>query len=254
MRVSTFPFEQVHNAPMGYPDEIARVTLHWAAREPLWTPEIALNTFHLRHHHTPPNTFTWSHAVQFTADRIAAKLVSHWATMGYVHSSLYGITGVTVAQLDSAGKTVSEGSHTMTTDEPLHGVGTHVMPPETAICLSMYGYTPGGFATQKGRKRGRIYLPYISRDFLADTGTVDTTGIGSLLDGWASFLNDVQGMAMTDEGDGLTADYAELVVVSSVGAGLATQVQSIVCDNHFDSQRRRQHQAPAVAQNRLISH
>lgn len=217
-----------------------RVAITWGPFSDQWTQEVAVNTFHLRHHHSIGNTFSWPDAVQYAADKIADKLASHWTALAPYHSPKFGIKQVKTSQLDDRGHAVVEGVHTP--GATLYGTGTHqaVLPPEVAVAVSLYGYVPGNFVADKGRKRGRFYLPYISPDVLDTNGTVSTAAMPDWLVGWQGLLNDIQGMH-TDDATGSDPDYWDLVVVSTMPpAGASTKVQRVGMDTLFDSQRRRQ--------------
>lgn len=224
---------------MVYADELMRVSLIWKPDTDYWPNEMAVNTFHLQHVHHAGNTFDWPTAVQYAADTIASKLSSHWSGISGYHAQGYQVTTVKTAQIATTGKYTVEGVHALA-GGTCAGTGTSgVMPPEVAIALSMYGYTPGSFVADRGQKRGRIYLPYLSTTLADSHGHIQSPG--DVSDAWAAFFNDLQGMH-TDAGEFPDHDYYNLVVASKVG-GIATQVTTLAVDNVFDSQRRREHQA-----------
>ncbi len=239
---------------MTYPAEVMRVAITWAPDTTEWPGEVAVNTFWLQHHHFTGYSFDWGDATQYAAEQIDDKLGSHWADVSPYFAPGYRPAHIKTAQIDPLGHAVVEGQTDVTGTLYGTGTGSKVMPPEVSICLNLYGYDEGAFTTQKARKRGRIYWPYISPDCLDAKGMIDPTVLNDFPDAWAVFFNDIQGMHT--DGSSLPGDhdYWNLVAVSSQGTGLATQVVRLGMDNHFDSQRRRQHQTPATTSSAAISH
>lgn len=231
---------------MTFPDEIARVSMIWQPTGSEWAGEQAVNTFHLRHHHITSYPYDWAAAVDYTAGKLHEKLVAAWGGISSFHSTRARVVGFKVAQLDSAGHTVSEGVYSDTLGDLVGTGGSNMLPPEVASCLTLWGFPPGGFTLHPGRKRGRMYLPYLTTALCDVGGTIKSDLRDGMTEGWGAFFNDVQGMHTDGSSDLGEHDYWELVVVSSVGSGLASQVDSLSMDSHFDSQRRRQHQSPPV--------
>jgi len=238
---------------MAYPDEVARVSLLWSANQDDWPNELAVNTFWVYHRHYTGNGWDWSQAPQEIADDIAQKLVTHWSAISGTVGSGYQIHAVKCAKVDAAGKDEYVGEHSVS-GGTLAGTGSSgVLPPEVACCLSLWGYSPGSFVTRPGTKRGRMYLPYIPQTACDSHGKVSTGYASDVLTGWGAFLNDVQGMHVGTSQAANDADYTRVVVVSKASATW-TQVGLLTVDNHFDSQRRRQHQAPATRSSTPLNH
>jgi hypothetical protein len=230
---------------MVYGSELARVNLIFEPKDTDWPGEEAVCGFWLQHQHVTGNVFTWSHQLQFLADRVATKLGDHWADLGTYLGSGYKITQVRAAQIGTDGRETDAKTSAIDGDT-LAGSGTHIMPPEVAVVVSLFGYTPGTFTAHAGRKRSRMYWPYVTASFADGAGKNGSANLMSL--GFKDFFNDIQGMHADDETalpSALDVDSWHLVVASKVGAEV-TQVQHISVDDHFDSQRRRQHQSPAV--------
>jgi hypothetical protein len=243
--------ERCSNMP--YPPELARVTLNWTPLASSWLGEEAVNTFWLQHHHFTGGSFSWPDAVQFAAEKVAEKLASAWTNLQAFHGQGYGITGVTVTEIDPSGAAQNQGSVDIT-DGSLQGDASGgILPPEVAIKLGLFSYTPGGFSQHKGRKRGGMYLPYVATSLCATDGKLKDAQAINLTTAWAAFFNDVQGMHTMAATDPIVDDYWDTGIASKVD-GTWAQLNWVVCDTHFDSQRRRQHQSPAVVYKEAVSH
>lgn len=221
------------------PANIVRFTLRWKPNTDDWPGEMALNTFHMRFTPSAPPGPGWSTSLQEGADLVAAALVSSWgAGISSLHGSGYQITEVGAYALDTLGKATDEAVHTFG-GGTLVGSGTSgVMPPEVAVAIGWFGYQPGAFTSRRGTKRGRMYLPYISAAAAAANGKLQGGSITDASAGWKAFHTAVHAHTT---GSG-SWDFGVL----SETANAFTTASWLVIDNHFDSQRRRQHQSPAV--------
>lgn len=234
-----------------YGSELVKVALIWAPKASQWPGEQAVNTFHLQHQHFTGNDFDWGRDLQTVSDGVASKLASHWSGVASMFGSGYQITTVKAFQIGTTGETISEAV-TGVANNTLQGSATSILPPETAMCMSVYGYTPGTFTQHKGQKRGRIYWPYIGQGVESSDGKVANPQAWA--DAWAVIFNDIQGMHVGHPvPPGNSDDYMKFVVASGVG-GVTTQVEAVAFDDHFDSQRRRQHQTPSVVKTSQINH
>lgn len=243
---------------MPYTDELVRVTMTWLpAPGVLWTGEEAVTTFHLRHHHITGNGFTWSDQVTHLAQQLRDKWVAHWTGTELAQTIAGGarISEFKVAHLDPAGHTLEEGVFTVASGDLVGEASLSMMPPEVAICVSSWSYPPGGFATHKGRKRGRFYLPYIATQTAGSDGKITPTHQNALAAIIQTLFNDIQGMHTFNEDTppDPNPDFWDFVTASKVDASWAN-VDFVSVDNHFDSQRRRQHQSPPVRVALPISH
>lgn len=238
---------------MPYGTELAHVQTLWRPVAANWVGEEAITTFWLNHIHFAGNGFDWTTAVGDIADGIAARYNTHWDALAAYVSVQAHLVAVKVSHIDSTGHDLdvatSSGSPL-----PLAGeAGGTMMPPEVALCVSEWGYEPGTFTTHPGRKRGRFYLPYLPSSTLTAQGALSDAEVLAIVTAWQAFLNDVQGMHVGSTLPGSDSDYMSLVNASKVDATV-TQVGWISVDNHFDSQRRRQHQVPPTKQVLTISH
>jgi hypothetical protein len=163
----------------------------------------------------------------------------------------FKISEVRAAQVGSDGKEINAKT-TPAVGNELAGSAGSTLPPEVALCISFWSFQPGTFQSHPGQRRGRMYLPYIAATRVDAQGMVANPQ--TVADGWATFFNDVQGAhAGSQVTPGNDWDYWQLHTVSRV-AGESHQVEVISCDNHFDSQRRRQHQTTPVKSLATIDH
>lgn len=216
-----------------------RVQLQWTPDSAYWPGEKALNTFAMRAIDFEPPTGPALHSLLVElSGKVKDALDPQWSSLSTSFASGYQITAMRVSALDTSAHTSDEyvlgitGGHWA-------GTGTSgVLPPEVALCLSLYGYQPGTFATQRGRKRGRIYLPYLSAATVNTHGLVDSGSITSLTGAFKSFFDLLSPVDVT-------GGQMEPGILSEVG-GIFTSLAYLGMDNHFDAQRRRQHQSPAT--------
>lgn len=102
------------------------------------------------------------------------------------------------------------------------GSGT-VLPPETAVCISLLTGAPGR------SRRGRFYMPAPISTTLTTTGSL-TGGVRDLFAGWAAKL----------VGDVNDASAGTNVVVWSRKLGTTFNVVQVAVGDQFDIQSRRQ--------------
>jgi len=218
------------------PNNVVRVSLLFSVFPGDWD-ELSMNTFHLQQQAGPSGPVP---DVQYIADQVAAKLTAHWSLINTFYPSGVQITAIKTYLLDATGHSTAEGTHAVP-GGTLSGGGTSgSLPPEVAVALSLYSYPPGGFATQKGRKRGRLFLGPVNANWATTTGRVNLSDAGDLVAGWKAIFDDIN----TIESAAGRTDPMGLVILSRTG-GATYQVLHLRCDDHFDAQRRRQHQAPA---------
>lgn len=115
-------------------------------------------------------------------------------------------------------------------------VGTNAafstLPPELALAVSLRAPIIGR------RGRGRIYFPGLCSGSLNSTdGTVATATQTTLRDAMSTLVGNL--------GDNPGAEvYGTLLAVMSAGSATAVRPSQVRVGNHFDVQRRRQHQVP----------
>jgi len=236
-----------------YASELVKVQATWTPDPAAWAGEVAVNTFWLQHNHFTGNDWDWERDLQTVVNGCRDKFIAHWSATGGLFAAGYQISQFKAFHVDSAGHTLNEKVAAVTGGS-LPGLGTSgVLPPEVSLVLSLYGYPAGTFTSQRGRKRGRIYLPYLAGSSLSNTGHVSTSAMDTCMTGFGAIFNDIQGMhAGNPIPPGNSSDYMALVVAS--GFGIATQVDHLAVDNLFDMQSRRQNKAVATKQTIAIAH
>jgi hypothetical protein len=118
---------------------------------------------------------------------------------------------------------------------PIAGTSTSGtnFPPEVALAVSLRANVLGR------RGRGRIYFPGLITTESASDGTVASatrTAFASAMGTLVTNLEDAPG----------TEEYGPLVMVTSSGSSTGVRPAEIRVGNHWDAQRRRQHQVPEV--------
>jgi hypothetical protein len=237
--------------PLPVPSDMMRVRLRATLWESSIQQEEAQFGFYCQRVHTVGQTTDWPADVQELAEKIRDAWNDH-ITNKTMWSGDVHMDSVKVDHLNAAdGKTLNQGVALFTGTDAWVGTGSKSLPWETALVVSLFGYERGVFAADKGRKRGRFYLPPMSSTALNDVGgEVDSTAMNNLGTNMVAFLNDVQGMEFSS-GDGPSgSDYANLVVMS-IGTPdkqlppTTYPVTNVYIDSKFDSQRRRERQQPA---------
>lgn len=132
------------------------------------------------------------------------------------------------------------------------GTANSSMPPQNTVVASLYGYDPSGFATQRARKRGRVYLPTPSPAVIDGTGQMPPGTTGSWADVVRDWLNALTAV-IPDSGGGIVSEHHFRPVVSSVAGQMATDVTHIRVGSVIDTQRRRRAQLTEVYENRAIN-
>jgi hypothetical protein len=117
------------------------------------------------------------------------------------------------------------------------GTASQALPPECAVCVSLYGYARNSFVPDARRKRGRLYLPGLSTPYLTSEGLLGTGGTGAI----ATFG---QGLAEALWDTELDSDHRGQLVIASRTGNLLSPVSYVRVDNHVDVQRRRQNAMP----------
>nr|CRY97249.1 hypothetical protein [uncultured prokaryote] len=238
--------------PLPVPTNAVKVTIRFALEQSGTEVEEAQCGFWGILIHQTGNELDWDDVVQRFAEGIRDRWVEHITSLGF-WSTAVRADYVRVDNLDAdTGKVIHSGQAPFSgTGNTWQGSGADSLPWETTICVSLYGYTPGQFTTNKPRKRGRMYLPPPSTLVPSGpSGQMNQSNVSELVDELVAFFNDVQGMHADDLPT--NGDYFDLRVVSR-GTPLkpldptSTPITLVRCDSRVDSQRRREHSQPATA-------
>lgn len=152
------------------------------------------------------------------------------ATKG-VLSNGFRWTHVKIAPIDADGKTGPFGASTYDFTSPLAGTVTgSMLPPEVACCVSLRAPVSGRTG------RGRMYMPALPASSTSSSGTLGGTPANTLANAAATFV------AALDDSPGDEV-ISPCVMVTSAGKTTAVRPSEIRVGDHFDAQRRRQHQA-----------
>lgn len=105
------------------------------------------------------------------------------------------------------------------------------LPPELALAVSFRAAIIGR------RGRGRMYIPALTSQALTSAdGTVAAATASGIRDMAVTLLGNIDNLPGTEE-------YSTIVAVMSAGSSTAVRPAQVRVGNHFDVQRRRQHQA-----------
>lgn len=156
-----------------------------------------------------------------------------WTFLNAIKANLYSgfrWTHVKIAPILADGSYGAPSAvYTFTT--PLAGTdGTGSLPPEVAIAISLRAPIIGR------RGRGRIYIPGLGKSAtIASDGTVASSCATGLRDAMSTLVTNLEDIPGTEL-------YGPCVAVFSAGAANAVRPSQVRVGNHFDAQRRRQHQ------------
>jgi hypothetical protein len=216
--------------------------------------------FHGRRVHTVGNNTDWGVAVQKLSEKMREKFIADVPTSYF--SGAIVMNRCDVYHLNTANKTLDKGSALFDTGHAWGGSAGTGMAWETALVVSLYGYTPGSFAQGARNKRGRFYLPPLRKDATdAVNGCLalqTQTDLTNMLEGW---LNDVQGTELEDDGSPVgPADYFDLGILSTAKktdpnyAGAFVPATNLRLGRVIDVQRRRRKKQDERYMNRAIAH
>jgi len=151
-------------------------------------------------------------------------------TIKAYHSNYWRWTHVKIAPILADGS-YGAPSAVYTFTSPLTGTGaTPSSPPEVALAVSLRA----GIIGRRGR--GRMYLPALSSTAtLSGDGTVQSACATALVSATQTLVTNLENMPGTEE-------YGPMVAVMSAGSATAVRPSQVRVGNHFDAQRRRQHQ------------
>lgn len=143
--------------------------------------------------------------------------------------NLFRWTHIKIAPIEKGTGKYLAGGSTYTLTAPIVGTGTTTLPPEVSVAQSMRAAIVGR------RGRGRMYLPFPASsvsDSSGILGGVAQTGMATQL---KTLLTNLENQAGFDT-------MKVNVVVMSAASETAVIPSEVRIGNHFDAQRRRQHQ------------
>ena len=240
---------------MPVPEDCIRVHLNFDMNG---GEEIAVATFALQQDHIEGAGSNWEEVTQRAAEKVSAKwkermpvgVVTPW------FASTVRLSNVTTYHLEAAtGHTLHKGVAVEAT--PWKGTGGPSLPFECSAAVSLYAYTPGSFVANRGRKRGRMYLPPLTTGAMAPDmqgvrpGVLAPGAVGPLADGLGAFFNDVNQMTVGEDPLGIGSVWT-LGVISRADVAFYP-VTHIRLGNVLDTQRRRRNKQNEVYTDRVIT-
>lgn len=167
---------------------------------------------------------------------LANDFAAWMTTMKPQVASHFRWTHVKVAPIERGTGKYLAPSSIFTLKTPIAGTGANTFPPEVAIACSMRA----GIVGKRGR--GRIYLPFPSSSTAAAEGRLGSTARTACATGLHTLIKAIEDAPGVDV-------YKTNVVVMSAANTTAVIPTEVRVGDHFDAQRRRQHQ---VEENYLI--
>lgn len=148
-------------------------------------------------------------------------------------STLFRWTHVKIAPIERGTGKYLAPSSILTLKSPIVGATATSMPPEVSVACSMRA----GIVGKRGR--GRIYLPFPPTNAASADGKVGSAIRTSLATALHTLIKDLE------DGPGLDTNKTNVVVMSAPNTTAVIPSEVRVGD-HFDVQRRRQHQVTEV--------
>lgn len=226
---------------MAVPSTLMRVTFQTR----LGGSEIALYGFHM----DCPDAVGLNNAF---LEAVAEKARDTWIDTWGANKTFFG-SGVTweAVRVDHLDPTPGPG-HLHVTDSAFaafatSGAGSYVGssgnsgPWSSSVVVSYAAYLPGQFAVNKGRWRGRYYLPpMLASNAAGPTGEMPQGNVDAIQGAALDFhetMNDLLSETLDDQ--------IELVVLSRAD-DTARRARQIWVDSKLDTQRRRENRQPAT--------
>lgn len=217
------------------PDNICTVQEEWKITG---TEEILVNTWHVQLQ-SGGATFNvggnWRDLTQELADQWLAHKTTHWDELANWHAATAYIDTIKTYHLDNTGHTIDKGVAVVGGPNILVGHGGGPLPPEVAILLRLNCIPPGEFTGRPRRRKGRVYLGPVPKNVIDGSGQFFIDNADLLVQHYGSWLNDVQGMHLGENGE-----IFPNVGVLSRTAGEFHQMESVTCPKNLGVQRRRQ--------------
>lgn len=241
-----------------YTDDLVRAVFHGEFLDgPDGDPvEEFVHTLMFKLHKDTGSNTDWGTFTPELAASLRDKWDSHWTnSVADLFPSIVRYTRVDTYHLDTAGHALDHGIATFPVDG-VRGAANFSLPPEVATCVSLRGVAGADLGLNKGRRRGRFYLPPVATSTVTYDGSIEPTKQFNMLSWITNTLNDFQGIQAVFSGTpaiGNTTHF-DLVVASSVD-GSYTQVNEVRLGRVLDVQRRRRRSLPeAYLSQPLVNH
>lgn len=146
-------------------------------------------------------------------------------------ANVFRWTHVKIAPITASGAYGFTGAATYDFTSPIvGGASGSMMPPEVAACISLRAPISGRTG------RGRVYMPALSAGAAAAAGTIGSSTRTAFANAMATLIDDL------DDAPG-AEEYGPIVMVTSAGKATGVRPSEVRVGDHYDAQRRRQHQA-----------
>lgn len=186
---------------------------------------------------TTPDPTDWQDA----CDGLAGAAAAAW--VGRMNANWFSpaVVGTTVKTyrygVDHTAHALTVGQHPFSGDDAwAGGGGGNGHAPQASVVASLYGYDPAVYTTQRGRKRGRMYLPTPSVSFTDTYGEVASGRQSDLANAVEGLVHDLVGYTF-ETGPGEIVSFVP--TVASVAGQMATPITHIRVGKIVDTQRRR---------------
>lgn len=160
---------------------------------------------------------------------IATDCLTFWNAIKAGHYSGMRLVSVKVAPIQPDGS-YSYGASEWRLKTPVAGTNAAAFPPETSLAVSIMADVIGR------RGRGRLFLPGLASSGATANGKVGGSLITSLNTAVKGLVDNLQNLSGVPQG------YFPLVSICSNDDTTAIRPQTVRVGDHYDVQRRRQHQ------------
>lgn len=172
---------------------------------------------------------SWGHDQNL---EVGTALTTYWTAVKAYVAPYYSLAGFKTSLIKPDGK-FAYGSSAYELIAPVPGAASSAAPPELSVCTTLRAPVLGR------RGRGRWYLPgFTTPQATVDEGKVKSTFRQSMVTAGKALV-----VALEAVGDPYT-DFQPLVAVGSATSATMYRPAQIRCGDHYDVQRRRQHQVP----------
>lgn len=159
----------------------------------------------------------------------AADCLTFWNAIKASHFSGVRLTGVKIAPIQADGS-YSFGASEWRLKTPVAGGYASAMPPETSCAVTIMADVIGR------RGRGRMFLPGLGSTYSSGSGKVSSGVIAAVNTATKALIDNLQDLPGVPQG------FFPCVAVCSNNDDTAIRPQTVRVGDHFDVQRRRQHQ------------
>lgn len=215
--------------------------------------EQAVFGLHAHRFHRAGNNTDWPADVQEVAEKCVDAWRANTAGAEVFFPKAVKADSVEVFHQSTANKVLDKGVAPFSGAKTWAGTGDDSMPFQDSVCISLYGYPPGGFVPDRKFKRGRFFLPPLSSAQCDPAGMISTSAQDTLSQCMGGLVNAVQGMEVGSDSDSPEgADYLSAAILS-VTSSAWHQVEQVGVGRVVDTQRRRRKKLAEARQWTLVN-